>query len=321
MARRNLGQIRSTVNRRVGASTQIQTADLNGIIADVHRDIAVNAQWSFRRREAVVSTLAPYATGTLATTTGSPNLLGTGTAWTTALEGSAIAIAGENAYLFVGIVNTGLQQITLQDAQGVTFPWPGATASGRTYRIFRPQYSLPAGVAIVLGSTRSFKLREKTRAHFDGKDPMRQSQGEPVEYALVRSKIDTGPTEQNFIEFWPVPDSVYLFRIPYLIEPPDLVNDPDLPVCPSEPIEWRAAAEAAWFLLTKTGDARWDTLAKSYYTVYAGNEDQGVPGVLLQALRDDQHRFGLPQTLADGDTIIGNDLLSTRDWDLVGGGM
>lgn len=318
MAIRTLAQIRATVQRRVGSSPQITASDLNAIIADVHKDIATAYQWSRRRRETLMNTVAPYSTGTVTVVNGSATITGSGTAWTAAMAsvGAGIAISAENSYFFVGAVNVGLQTLALVDAQGTSALWTKASAAGLTYRLFFHQYQLSSSVAIVLGGVRSFPLVEKTRADLDAKDPMRQSTGEPSEFALVRNNLVSG-AESVWIEFWPVPDGVYYFRIPFLVDPPDLANNTDLPVCPAEPIEWRASAEAAWFIYTKTGDARWDTLAKSYYQVYAGDEKEGVPGVLMQSLRDDQQRYGLPQVLGGRDAIVGYDRLSTRDWDLL----
>jgi hypothetical protein len=318
VARRTLAQLRSTVLRRVGNSPQITAAIATAILADVHKDIATSYQWSQRRREVHVQTAGSDSTGTVALVNGSATVTGTGTAWTAAMVGRAIAVAPETNYFYVASVNVGAQTLTLGDAQGATLTWGGATVSGVTFRIFKAQYALNATVAIVLRNTRDFTLDEKTVADFDAKDPLRQSTGPPSEYALARSLISgTPPVETSYLELWPVPDSVYEYRVPCLIEPPELSADADLPVCPPEPIEWRASAEAAWYIFTKTGDARWDTLGKSYYQVYAGREDDGVPGVLLQALRDDQARFGLPQVLGGRDTIVGYDRLATRDWEAV----
>ena len=316
---RSLAAMRSTTLRRVGNSTQIAASDVDAILQDVHRDIATAFQWSQRRREALIQTVAPYSTGTVSLTAGSSTITGSGTAWTASMVGSAIAVAPENSYFFVQAVNVGAQTLVLGDAQGTLVVWNGASAAGQTYRIFQHQYLLGTNIAVVLAGVRNFRLRERSRAHVDGKDPMRQSTGQPSEFFLARNNISAG-VEQVFIEFWPVPDAVYYERIPFLIEPPDLVAAGDLPVCPSEPLEWRAASEAALFILTKTGDARWGTLGEKYWAIFAGGTLAGmeVQGVLEQALRDDQHRFGLPQTLADGDTIVGNDILKTRDWDLVG---
>lgn len=315
MARRTLAQMAATVQRMVGSHPQITLADINGILADDHRELGTNYQWSFRRREYTFATTAPYSIGTVDVTQGNPIIHGNGTAWTNAMVGRAIAITGELSFFWVVGVSPP-DSLNLGDAQGNVVAWPQPSAALQTYRIFQHQYPFPSGMAIMRRAVRDWKLRESTIDQFDAEDPNRLSPGQPDRYALARSVI-SGGTEVTYLELYPVPAAIYQYRVPGLIDPPELVNAADLPVCPSEPLLWRAAAEAAWFLLSKTGDARWGTLGQQYYTCYIGNPFTGDMGALEKSLRDDQARFGLPNSFFDGDTTIGNDRLSQRDWDLV----
>lgn len=315
MARRNLGQMRSSVHRRLGTHSQIVAADINAILQDVHREIAAGFQWSFRKRETLLATVAPYTTGTVAVSPGSSTVTGTLTVWTSAMVGRAIRIAGEDAYFFVQAVTDGTH-LTLGDAQGAVMTWAAAAGSLLTYTIFQHQYQLASDVAVILEKIREWPLTERTVEWMNERDPDRSSTGDPNSFAMARARHVSG-VEQVFVELWPVPSSARRYRMTYLVEPPDLTVDADLPVCPSEPIEWRAAAEAAWFLYSKTGDPRWDQLGRSYYQVYAGNPAAGEEGVLERARRDDEHRFGLPRIVGDGPVVIGANDLGFRDWDLM----
>lgn len=303
-----------TVQRMVGAHSQITLADINGILADDHRELGTNFQWSFRRREYSFATTAPYAIGTVTVTQGSPTVQGAGTAWDATMVGRGVRITGELSFFWVGAVNVGLQQLTLADAQGASQNWPQPTSSGQAYTIFQHQYPFPSGLAIVRRAIRDWPLRESTIEQFDSEDPNRIAPGQPDRYALARSNVMAG-VETTYLELYPVPNAIYQYRVPGLIDPPELVNATDLPVCPSEPLIWRAAAEAAYFLLSKTGDPRWNQLAQSYYMAYNGNPLLGDVGALERSVRDDQARYGLPQGLGDGDSVVGNDRIASRDWD------
>ena len=317
MARRSLSSMRTTVLRRVGNHSAIATADVNGLIADVHRDIAVNWYWSDRKREILIQTVAPYSAGTVAVTVGTSLVTGTGTAWTAAMVGAAIRIAGELSYFFVQAVNVAGQTLTLGDAQALVTNWVQPTASGVAYTIFTPHYAIPANTAVLLRHVRDWPLNERTVDWIDGMDPQRLSIGTPSDFALGRATL-TNFIETRFVELWPVPSATFTYRVPSLVEPPDLVDDKDLPVCPSEPIEWRAASESAAFLHAKTGDPRWVSLAQHYWTVYVGEPITGMIGALDQAIRDDEKRYGLPRTLGDGIGEISQNDLGKFDWELRG---
>lgn len=471
MARRTLGNMRATVLRRVGTHSQITAADVNAILQDVHREIATGWQWSFRKRETLLATVAPVSAGTVTVTQGSAAVVGVGTAWTAAMVGRAISIAGENTFYVVQAV-ADATHLTLGDAQGTTLPWTAASASGASATIFQHQYSIPANVAIIFEQVRDWPLTETTIERLNGLDPMRASFGLPDRFALARATIvDASPAaaslsgtvglnagdvsvnvaaalgvgtytvtltpswntatwvtgktsgqftvtfstpapagatltwnavasgspsvdiplgattaitagvvsqaipvtmpdalykvvaspswntvvwvtgktaqqfvanfstpapagatidwhaveilstaaasiESRFVELWPVPSAAMAFRMPYLIEPPDLTQDGQLPVCPSEPIECRASAEAAWLLYSKTGDGRWNALGQSYYLMYTGNPTTGLLGALDVAVRDDEARFGLPRALTEDGMEISQNVIGQFDWGL-----
>src|SRR5262249_9784544 len=157
--------------------------------------------------------------------------------------------------------NVGAQTLTLADGSLSSQNWVQANAAGATYTIFQDQYAVPASVALILYSARDWPLEETSEIEVDGTDPMRTSLGTPDRWYWAGDQVLAGPTQPRFLGLWPVPNSAMTFRIPYLIEPPDLVNDTDIPVCPSEVIEWAAAAQAAFFLHARTGDERWNRAA------------------------------------------------------------
>src|SRR5687768_16580200 len=117
MAQLSLATIREAVHDMV-PSPQLTTADANRCIKLAHRAFGSNYQWSYRRRDTVIQTVAPYSTGTVTVAAGSGTVTGAGTAWTAAMVGRQIRIAGEYTFFYILAVNTGAQTLTLADAQG-----------------------------------------------------------------------------------------------------------------------------------------------------------------------------------------------------------
>lgn len=405
MARRTRGDMRTSVLTNVGNHSLATMVVANEILQQAFRDVNEGHRWSYRRRETAIQTTAPYSTGTVTVTSGSATVAGAGTAWTAAMVGRAIRLAGDPAYVFVKAVDVAAQTLTLGDPQGTNITWPGATASAQTYSIFQHQYALPSDVDLILLPSRNFPLLEKWREFFDRLDPARTSTGDPLYYALVRTLYAagvgatagtpvltgsavttavavnavsvtitlaapdttyqlivtpnwntaawvTGKTtvqavvnfsvpapsgaqidwqlvlvttpevppvaESTILELWPVPSAAKLIRLPYLAVTPTLAFDTDLPTCPSEPVECYATAKLADYLFAKTGDARWSSLSDRFYQRLVGIPGSamgpGIPGLLDLALRDDEQKYGLPTSMADGGLSIGYDQLASRDW-------
>jgi hypothetical protein len=70
---------------------------IEGWIGDVYADILHELPWQRQNVTGVLQTLAPYATGTVACTTGSNAIQGAGTAWTPAMSGMQIRMTNPNA--------------------------------------------------------------------------------------------------------------------------------------------------------------------------------------------------------------------------------
>lgn len=191
MARRSLGNMRTSVLTNVGNHSLATVVVANEILQQAFRDVNEGQRWSYRRRETAIQTVAPYSTGTVTVTSGSATLVGSGTTWTSAMVGRAIRVAGDPAYLFVAAVASATS-LTLGDPQANSITWPGATAAAQTYSIFQHQYALPTDVDLVLLPNRNWPIIEKWRDFFDRLDPARTSTGDPIYYALVRNLYAAG---------------------------------------------------------------------------------------------------------------------------------
>jgi hypothetical protein len=311
VARRSRVQMRNTVKYLVGASPQATNDDIDGMLADVHRDMASTYQWSYRKRDTLLTTVAPVSTGTVTLTAGSATVVGSGTAWTSDMVGRQIRVAPELTWFWIaGVADA--THLTLGDGNLSAVLWPGTTVSGQTYTIFQDQYLLPANVAIILSQQRDWMLTEASLVEIDGLDPRRMSTSQnPDRWYWGRALIQA-QTEQRYVGLWPVPSAAINLRIPYLVEPPELAADGDLPVCPSEVIQLAAGARVAMFVHAKTGDPRWATQALTLQTMLLGTPQ--MLGVLQQCLMDDAHRFGGPTRIGGSGLSIGADRWNDRDW-------
>lgn len=315
MARLSLANIRESIQTMIASSPQISVADLNTIIKHTHRQLGTQYQWSYRKRDKVLQTVAPYSTGTVTVTAGSGTVTGASTVWTAAMVGRQMRISGENTFFWIVSVNTGAQTLVLGDGTLTTVTWVAASGGLKTYTIFQDQYAVPSDVAVILYSVRDWPMSETSEGEVDAEDPMRTSSGTPDRWYWARANI-ASQVESRFVGLWPVPSAALILRMPYLLEPPDMTLEGDLPVCPSEVLELAAGARVCAFLHARTGDERWARQFLALQQALMGTP--GMLGILAQALQDDAHRFGLPTMLGGTGTQIGNDRLASRDWAVMG---
>lgn len=170
--------------------------------------------WSFIKREALFSTVAIYNTGTVTTTSGSTTVTGNGTAFTAAMANRFIKVDGQPEFYKISTVDVGLQTLTLEAAVGV-----GATTAG--YNIFQHQYSKPTSCKYIINVRRQLSLGERTKEWLDGYDPDRDGTGEPIYYANF---------DDDTLELYPVPDSVYTLRVGYILAVADMSAETDVPI-------------------------------------------------------------------------------------------
>src|SRR3990172_1779196 len=130
---RSLGSMRTTVLINCGNHSQLTTAVADDVIKAVAREITGDFGWSTRRREALITTIAPYTTGTVAASAGSSTVTGTGTTWPVFTSHRRLSI-GSIVPLRVTWVST--TSLTLVDPQGTAVSWPSASVTGQSYSLF-----------------------------------------------------------------------------------------------------------------------------------------------------------------------------------------
>src|SRR5512143_2522584 len=174
---------------------------LDSFINERYRRVLRRIPWQRARVQAVLQTVAPYTTGTVAVTEGSANLVLTDGTWTSAMTGRGIRIASENAYY---------QFTFATDTTGtLDRAYEGDTATAATYSIWQNIYVPPADLRI-LHSMRVFDapqdLDQITQEELDERAPQRSLYGTPSCYATHMDDLSTPPRRQ--VEVYPIPDEV-----------------------------------------------------------------------------------------------------------------
>jgi hypothetical protein len=192
------GEIRFQCRKRFGG---VDPDILDSLINERYRRVLRRGDWQRLRVQAVLQTVAPYETGTVAVVAGSQNLTLADGAWTGAMTGRAIRIAlREEYYQF-----TFLTELTGQ----LDRPYEGEDDAAAAYSIWQSVYVLPADLfqlhsMRVLGSPED--LDQVTQEALDERDANRSASGQPFCYAPHMDNASTPPREQ--VELWPVPDEV-----------------------------------------------------------------------------------------------------------------
>lgn len=181
----------STIYTRVEAITNV--SNQRALIKDAIQmglDKLTAEDLPYLMTEGLITTVAPYETGTVTATSGSKTITGSGTTFTSGMVGRKIRMASENAYYRIAaFVST--TEITLEAA------YQGTTASGKTLSIYKDEYRLPADCDV-------YKVMRQIEngiaqvglepSAFDIYEPAPQSQGSPVFNILSGTKLDTYAT-------------------------------------------------------------------------------------------------------------------------------
>lgn len=187
------------------------------VINVVLQEVWTSWTWSFRKKEALLTTVAPYSTGTVSAVS-STVLQGASTVWTSAMVNRYIRIGSDVAFYKITAVDTGLQRLTLETA------YAGTITAGSTYTIFQHLYSLASDVDIAATLSYWRKLRETSIERRERADARRSYQSSyPWEF-LYRGEDSSGNVQ---VELSPVPSAAIAVRYHYLSTAPQLVQGTD----------------------------------------------------------------------------------------------
>lgn len=180
--------------------------------------------WSGLRKETEFIFPGPYTTGTVTTVQESAAVSGSGTTWTTAMEGRQFFIAAGAAYTIEAV--TGTTSLTLDR------PYGGASLAGQAYTIQKVLVTAPSDM-LALRSVRDLENNWKLRLDFkqeqiDAFDAQRTSTGTPWMLATAP------PSTAGLIryELWPRLGAAKTYSVRYLRKPALLAVATDTPIFP-----------------------------------------------------------------------------------------
>jgi len=120
------------------------------------RGLARKRPWRAYQSEYEFDTTETYSTGTVSVTDGSTTVEGSGTTWTSAMEGRKLRVAGYEMAFEIDSVTDG-------DTLELTSAWPYDDESDKTYSIYEDEYDLPSDFERLFG-VRDIKNNVELRA-------------------------------------------------------------------------------------------------------------------------------------------------------------
>jgi hypothetical protein len=159
-------------------------------------------QWSWLEAVAYIETTAPYqsSTDTVTVTQGSANVVGTGTSWTSDLNGQKFQVVSDGPFY----------TFTVIDATHATLDrvYESSSASGVGYRLFRNAYALPADFKSVMDEESAddgFDLTRMDELGLGASVGFRDQIGTPAVYAITPSPVSLDGGTSWQIEMFPIP--------------------------------------------------------------------------------------------------------------------
>lgn len=297
-----IAQVQQLAPRDPTGRLQIDWFLIRQFINRRYREVLGKTRWSFLLTRAVITTTAPYTTGTISTTTGSTTITGTGTSW-----------GSQHVGMYLSIANAPLMQVTaVASPTSATLEAPcPVTQTNASYAFVQPYYSMPPDFATPVNKYAIqggyWRLMEVPPTAVDRVDPQRMTQSKPWLYMWAGYDSATPPNRR--VELWPIPDAVYALRVSYMKAAPDLLLGTDTPLLPTpQMLVWGALVDCYEYfaaVLAQPGLAQGaEPYARQYQALIddAVERDmtlQGLPSTqeenLPLAVPDDiLYRLGLP---------------------------
>lgn len=249
---------------------------INVGLQDMHIGFGEKFPWC--ERQARLTTMAPYATGTVSITKGSQTLTGTSTVWTST---NSFGIANARATGKLIINGTApIYEITSVGGAGtitLASPYVGDTVTGGTYVYFEDEYDLDSAFLRPLDMQffdSSNEIRLIDRTTFRRRYANNSIRGMPAVACILDRAFVSNTTPVRRVSFFRPPDANY--SIPYSfvtsklavtaagVAASSLISDTDEPIVP---LQYRTAivlyALHVWYR-DKKDDARQDAALKQY---------------------------------------------------------
>ena len=247
-----LSDVRTSVLNLLGTEASLSNTEIDSLINTRYAHLYETFHWSRRTRDFVISLVAQVESGTSDTVTvtnASATITSAGTPFTSAMTGRQIQIGTDEQYFFFTYVSS--SSGTLSDGEGNSTTWPGATASGQSWRIFKTLYTIPSDAQSIISIAADYPLEELDggRERLDRIDPDRSTTGSEVTHWIYAGVNSSNVRE---VEVWPVPTQARILRGQYLREAPTLTTNSTIDV-PVPMLVYGAAADACHLLHAKQG--------------------------------------------------------------------
>lgn len=227
--------IREAMSRLPG----LQELEAMTLYSSALRTLYGEKKWLFLLKNDIISTEAPYETGTIAVTNASASVVGSGTTWSAGWVNRRIVVEGEPTVF--DVVFSSATAATLQ-AGGANVLWTGDTAAGLAYRVYRDIYLLSSACDwgreyFWWDPQCSLPLPMVDTAQMLTWKAMVQGQlGQPNAVSrapMQQSAATVAPSAA--VEFGPyAPDGVYRFPLWFFRKPAVTAADNEYPLWPEE---------------------------------------------------------------------------------------
>lgn len=181
---------------------------LDGWIQDRYAQILDRLPWQRNEVVASLQTVAEYADGTITVSQGSNIITGSGTNWTSAMDGRMLRIAAQGEFFSFAFGST--------NSGTLDRPYEGASAATLPYQLNQPIVQLPANARYCLDVTNMTTGRPLLRPDGRTPDPMRSQYGSPMVWAPFMDLQSDPPIPQ--IELVPCPTAVEGLLVKYMTD-------------------------------------------------------------------------------------------------------
>lgn len=172
--------------------TQVRSirAVVRRLANDIQSLICGVAEWPFLWTSDFFQSVAPYETGTVTATNGSPTITGVLTVFTSAMVGRKIRINNESGYYTIKSFTSTLV-ITLDEN------YTGTTTAGLSYSIYKDEYLLRGDLDAqkrIRNSENGYALFSMSATEFDSQYPVPIGSGAPALDVYLGSAVKTYTT-------------------------------------------------------------------------------------------------------------------------------
>lgn len=248
----------SRLARRVGifVSRALDEAECEEAVSQAYTECLELHQWSFLSTHSAFTTEPLKTDGTVAVTTGSRIVVGTGTSFAPSDIGKRFRISSYDAGYEVTNVDVSLQRLEITPA------YADVTTTGLGYELLKTAYSLGIDAEYIFSMTGRQEIRERPLSVIDRVDPSRFTTSDTPVYFAYRERNARGELE---IELYPVPSSATVIR--YTVIRRDVYTDGSPVLRAVENIVFNLAAAGACRIAATKGQGKpdvWLQLMASY---------------------------------------------------------